>query len=110
MNKKISSTLKKCGVPPHYLGYDYLIEAIKLVHEERNNLRSITKILYPTIAKKFDTTPSRVERAIRHAVEISFFNIHADEMYSIFGNTIPYDKGKVTNAHFIAAIVELIEE
>lgn len=107
MNKQIASTLKKAGIPPHILGYDYLGEAIELVLEDRNQLRLITKSLYPSIAKKFKTAPSRVERAIRHAIETSFINLGADEIEELFGNTFSAYTGRPTNSHFIAAMVEL---
>ena len=109
MNKQTASILKKCGVPPHLLGYEYLGEALEMVLKDRNTLRQMTKILYPSIAKKFHTTPSRVERAIRNAVEASFNYLSCDTISEIFGNTIPADKGKTTNGHFIAAVVELVE-
>ncbi len=93
MDRKLSNILKKCGVPAHILGYEYLGEAIKLVCEDRKYLNKIVKVLYPVVARKFDTTPSRVERAVRFAVEKSFDNMAPETINELFGNTISYYKG-----------------
>lgn len=106
MKAKVSRLLLKCGVEPHLLGYDYLGEAIEMVLEDKDAIRQVTKIIYPRIARKYSTLPGRVERAIRHAVERAFFNMSAETIYEIFGNTMSYDSGKVTNSHFIAAVAE----
>jgi two-component system response regulator (stage 0 sporulation protein A) len=110
MEKRIRNLLKKCGVPCHILGYEYLVEAVRLCVDDMEYVHMITKKLYPTIAKKFDTKWTRVERAIRHAITIMFDNLDPDTMFELFGNTIPYNTGKPTNAHFIATITELIKE
>ena len=106
---KINLILKKCGVPQHLFGHEYLHEAIKLVLEDRDNLKT-SKILYPAIAKKFNTTPSRVEKDIRHAIETAFSNLYPDTIEELFGNTLPISKDRPVNAHFIAALVELVRE
>lgn len=110
MKKSTQIVLKKCAVPPHLLGYDYLGEAAELVRADRSYLRGITSKLYPAIAKKLGTTKTAVERGIRHAVECAIDNLTPGEIKEIFGNTIRYDKGKHTNAHFIAVVAELLEE
>lgn len=109
MNKQTSTALKQVGIPPHILGYDYLGEAIEIVLADRKQLHSVTKELYPNIAKKFNSTPSRVERAMRHAIKLSFDHLTADEIEEIFGNTYSYEKHQPTNSHFIAAMVELLD-
>lgn len=106
---KINLILKKCGIQPQLRGHDYLHEAIKLVLEDRNNM-SVSKILYPRIAKKFNVTASKVERAIRNAIEIAFNNLDPNVIFEIFGNTIPLHKDKPTNSHFIATIAELLRD
>ena len=110
MNKSIRNILKKCGVPQHLIGYEYLAEAIELVYADRSYLRRINSNLYPTIAKKFNATNTKVERGIRKAIEKGLNNLPADEIKEIFGNTISYEKGKATNKQFIAALAELVEE
>lgn len=107
-NEKIATLLKKVGISPALLGYKYTREAIKLVLEDDTVLEDITKRLYPDIAKKFNSTASRVERAIRHGIERAFDNIPADIITAVFGNTVAYHKGKVTNSEFIATLAELI--
>ena len=96
---------KEVGVPPHLLGYERSIYAIELAYNDPTYLKSLTKRLYPDIAAKYDTTPSRVERTIRHAVEVSFDRGDVDAIYNIFGNTISVGKGKLTNGEFLAHIV-----
>lgn len=106
-NEKIAVLLKVIGVSPVNLGWRYLTEAITMVLEDAEALNGITKVLYPTIAKKFNSTPSGVERGIRHAIETSFANMPRDVKYKIFGNTIRAS-GKVTNGDFIGTLAELI--
>ena len=111
MENYTKSLLKKCGVPPHLMGYDYAGEAIELIHEDRNYLRSITASLYPTIAKKFGVRPGSVERAIRTAIDAAFDNIcdlPPETIKEIFGNTIPAKTGKPTNAHFLATLADMM--
>lgn len=110
MNKSTHILLKKCGVPAHLSGYRYLGEAIEMVRSDYKVLKAITKVLYPSIAMKFDTTPARVERAIRHAIEIAFDNLAADEVKEIFGNTFHYSGDRPMNSHFIAALAEMVED
>lgn len=110
MTKEISTMLKVCGIPPHIKGYDYLGEGIELVLADHDQIHQVTKVLYPNIAKKFKTTVSRVERGIRHAIEVSFDNLDPDTIFNLFGNTINYTRGKPTNSQFIATIAERIAQ
>ncbi len=104
----VSNVMKELGMPAHIKGYYYGREAILMVVKEPEIISYVTKKLYPTVAKKFDTTPSRVERAIRHAIEVAWErgNIEAQERY--FGYTVDSEKGKPTNSEFIAEIAEFI--
>lgn len=100
----VTSTIHEIGVPAHIKGYSYLRESIILVLEDRQLIESITKQLYPTVAKKFNTSSSRVERAIRHAIEVAWDRGDTDTLNNIFGFTINQAKGKPTNSEFIAMI------
>jgi two-component system response regulator (stage 0 sporulation protein A) len=102
----ISEIMHQIGVPAHIKGYQYLREAIKLSVDDPEKLQSITKILYPTVAKAFSTTPSRVERAIRHAIEVAWDRGDVDVLSSYFGYTIQSERGKPTNSEFIAMIAD----
>lgn len=105
----VTDIIHKIGVPAHIKGYHYLREAIIQSVNDSQMLESITKILYPTVAKCFDTTPSRVERAIRHAIEIAWDRGDIDTLNSYFGYTINTGKGKPTNSEFIALITDKIK-
>ena len=100
----VTSTIHEIGVPAHIKGYSYLRESIILVLEDRQLIESITKQLYPTVAKKFNTSSSRVERAIRHAIEVAWDRGDTETLNRIFGFTINQSKGKPTNSEFIAMI------
>ena len=95
-------------LPAHIKGYQYLRDAIILSVNDMEMLNSITKILYPTIAKKHQTTPSRVERAIRHAIEVAWSRGKMDTIDELFGYTVSTGKGKPTNSEFIALIADKI--
>lgn len=103
---EVTRIIHEIGVPAHVKGYQYLRDAIMLVVDEINYLGAVTKELYPTIAKKFDTTPSRVERAIRHAIELAWDRGDVDKINKVFGYTISGEKGKPTNSEFIAIIAD----
>lgn len=104
-NIKIKSfVLRDLGVPAHILGNDYICKAIELCIQDKSYINSITKRLYPQISKWFETTPSRVERAIRHAVEISTLRIPMDTISKVFGCSIDPYRGKPTNSEYIAAV------
>ena len=102
----VTNMIHEVGVPAHIKGYQYLREAIIMVVNDIEVINQITKQLYPDIAKKFHTTPSRVERAIRHAIEVAWSRGKADEVENIFGYTVSASKGKPTNSEFIAMIAD----
>ncbi len=108
LEKDVTEMIHELGVPAHIKGYQYLREAIMMSVEDMDMLNSITKILYPSIAKKFDTTPSRVERAIRHAIEVAWSRGKMETLDALFGYTINTGKGKPTNSEFIALIADKI--
>ena len=103
---EITNIIHEIGVPAHIKGYLYLREAIKMVIENVELLGAVTKELYPSIAKKFNTTPSRVERAIRHAIEVAWSRGKVDTINQLFGYTVHNTKGKPTNSEFIAMIAD----
>jgi two-component system response regulator (stage 0 sporulation protein A) len=102
----ISSIIHEVGVPAHIKGYQYLRDAITMVYNNIEYLGSITKTLYPTIALKYKTTPSRVERAIRHAIEVAWTRGNIDSISNLFGYTINISKAKPTNSEFIAMVAD----
>ena len=104
----IVSILHEIGIPAHIKGYNYLIEALTLAVENQDILGAITKELYPQVAKVVGSTSSRVERAIRHAIEVAWDRGDIDILQSYFGNTVSLHKGKPTNSEFIALISEKI--
>ena len=102
----ITKTLHELGVPSHIKGYQYIREGITLVYKKPDIVGGITKELYPEIAKKFDSTTSRVERAIRHAIEVSWNRGNWDLMEEIFGHSVDIDKAKPTNSEFIVTVAD----
>lgn len=106
LDANITSVIHEIGVPAHIKGYLYLREAITMVYNEVDLLGAITKTLYPRIAEKFKTTPSRVERAIRHAIEVAWSRGNMDSIRSLFGYTINVSKAKPTNSEFIAMVAD----
>lgn len=108
LERDVTEMIHEIGVPAHIKGYQYLREAIMMSVEDIEMLNSITKILYPTIAKKFSTIPSRVERAIRHAIEVAWSRGKMETLEALFGYTINTGKGKPTNSEFIALIADKI--
>ena len=102
----VTNIIHELGVPAHIKGYQYLREAIIMVIKDIDIINQITKQLYPEIARKFRTTPSRVERAIRHAIEVAWARGEQGTVESIFGYTISAAKGKPTNSEFIAMIAD----
>ena len=100
--------IHEIGVPAHIKGYQYLRDAIMMSVKDMEMLGSITKVLYPTIAKNHQTTPSRVERAIRHAIEVAWSRGKMDTIDELFGYTVSNGKGKPTNSEFIALIADRI--
>ena len=108
LETRVTDMIHEIGVPAHIKGYQYLREAIMMSVEDPAMISSITKILYPTIAKRFQTTPSRVERAIRHAIEVAWSRGRMETLDAMFGYTIDTGKGKPTNSEFIALIADRI--
>jgi len=108
LEKEVTDMIHDIGVPAHIKGYQYLREAIVMAVKDPLMISSITKILYPTIAKSFQTTPSRVERAIRHAIEVAWSRGKMETLDHLFGYTINTGKGKPTNSEFIALISDKI--
>lgn len=108
LEQDVTDMIHEIGVPAHIKGYQYLREAIMMSVEDPSMISSITKILYPTIAKRFQTTSSRVERAIRHAIEVAWSRGRMETLDALFGYTIDTGKGKPTNSEFIALIADKI--
>ena len=106
LESEITNIIHEIGVPAHIKGYMYLREAITMVVNNMELLSAVTKELYPAIAKKFNTTASRVERAIRHAIEVAWSRGQMETINKLFGYTIHNDKGKPTNSEFIALIAD----
>lgn len=102
----ITNMIHEIGVPAHIKGYQYLRDAISMVVDDMDMLSAVTKELYPAIAKKNKTTPSRVERAIRHAIEVAWNRGKIETINSLFGYTVAEDKGKPTNSEFIAIVAD----
>ena len=104
----VTNIIHEIGVPAHIKGYQYLRDAIMMSVDDGEMLNSITKMLYPSIAKKHKTTPSRVERAIRHAIEVAWSRGKMDTIDALFGYTVSNGKGKPTNSEFVALIADKI--
>ena len=103
---QVTKVIHQIGVPAHIKGYQYLRTAILMTISDNEIINSVTKILYPSVAKKYSTTTSRVERAIRHAIEVAWDRGDVDTLNSYFGYTIQNDRGKPTNSEFIAMIAD----
>ena len=106
MKMQISKMLKDLGISPSLRGYQYIRYCVELLQEDFSYVNNVTKKLYPEVAKKFDTTPSRVERAIRHAIEEGWILGDIDLQNKLFGYTVDQDKGKPTNSQFIATVAD----
>lgn len=106
LQMSITKLLHELGIPSHIKGYQYIREGIGILYERPETIGGITKELYPELADKFDTTVSRVERAIRHAIEVSWNRGNWDVMEEIFGHSIDIDKAKPTNSEFIVTIAD----
>lgn len=106
LRKEITKLLHTLGMPTHVLGYEYSREAILIALGNKDTLRSITKELYPAVAEAFNTTPTRVERAIRHAVELAWDQGDLDTLQRFFGYTVSSKKGKPTNSEFLSALAD----
>lgn len=106
LDVRITEVMHQLGVPAHIKGYIYLREAIELVIKDIEYLGAVTKELYPSVAAKYNTTPSRVERAIRHAIEVSWDRGNINALNKYFGSTVSANSGKPTNSQFIAKIAD----
>ena len=105
----VTSVIHEIGVPAHIKGYQYLREAIKIAVGDMEVINAITKVLYPQVAKAFATTPSRVERAIRHAIEVAWDRGDLETLQRFFGYTVNSAKGKPTNSEFIALVADRLQ-
>ena len=105
----VTNIIHEIGLPAHIKGYQYLREAIIIAVDDMDVINAITKVLYPQVAKTFQTTPSRVERAIRHAIEVAWDRGDLDTLQSFFGYTVSNTKGKPTNSEFIALIADRLQ-
>lgn len=106
LEAEVTSIMHEIGVPAHIKGYQYLRDAILMVIKDLDIINSITKQLYPTIAREYNTTPSRVERAIRHAIEVAWSRGQVETIDALFGYTVSVGKGKPTNSEFIAMVAD----
>lgn len=108
LETRVTDMIHEIGIPAHIKGYHYLRDAILMAIEDMDVLNAITKILYPTVAKRHQTTSSRVERAIRHAIEVAWSRGKLDTLEELFGYTVSNGKGKPTNSEFIALVADTI--
>ena len=108
LERQVTAIIHEIGVPAHIKGYQYLREAIGLAVDDMEIINAVTKVLYPAVAKKFNTTSSRVERAIRHAIEVAWDRGDLETLQKYFGYTVSNAKGKPTNSEFIAMIADRI--
>lgn len=108
LEAEVTSILHEIGVPAHIKGYQYVREAIIIAVQDIEAISAVTKVLYPEVAKRFHTTPSRVERAIRHAIEVAWDRGDVEVLNSFFGYTVSNVKGKPTNSEFISMIADRI--
>ena len=108
LERRVTEIIHDIGVPAHIKGYQYLREAILLTVHDMDIINAVTKVLYPTVAKKFGTTASRVERAIRHAIEVAWDRGDLDTLQKYFGFTVSNSKGKPTTSEFVAMIADRI--
>lgn len=106
MEAQVTKIIHQIGIPAHIKGYQYLRAAILMTIDDTDIINSVTKVLYPSVAKKYQTTTSRVERAIRHAIEVAWDRGDVDTLNSYFGYTIQNSRGKPTNSEFIAMIAD----
>lgn len=106
LKNMVTDIIHEIGVPAHIKGYQYLREAILIAVEDMDVINAVTKVLYPEVARRFSTTPSRVERAIRHAIEVAWDRGDLETLQKFFGYTVSNTKGKPTNSEFIAMIAD----
>ena len=104
----VTEILHQVGVPAHIKGYQYVREAIVIAVQDMDVINAVTKVLYPEVARRYSTTPSRVERAVRHAIEVAWDRGDLETLQRYFGYTVSNTKGKPTNSEFIAMIADRI--
>ena len=109
LENRVTNMLHEIGIPAHIKGYHYLRDSIIMAVQDMDVLNAITKVLYPTVAKRYQTTSSRVERAIRHAIEVAWNRGKLDTLDELFGYTVSTGKGKPTNSEFVALIADTIQ-
>ena len=109
LESQVTAIIHEVGVPAHIKGYQYLREAIIITVNDMEVINAVTKVLYPEVAKRFNTTPSRVERAIRHAIEVAWDRGDLETLQKYFGYTVSNAKGKPTNSEFIAMIADRLQ-
>lgn len=105
----VTAVIHEIGVPAHIKGYQYLREAIMIAVNDMDVINAVTKVLYPEVAQRFGTTASRVERAIRHAIEVAWDRGDIETLQKYFGYTVSNSKGKPTNSEFIAMIADRLQ-
>ena len=108
LQRQVTAVIHEVGVPAHIKGYQYVREAIIIAVQDIEVINAVTKVLYPEVAKRYNTTPSRVERAVRHAIEVAWDRGDLETLQSYFGYTVSNTKGKPTNSEFIAMIADKI--
>ena len=109
LENRVTNLLHEIGIPAHIKGYHYLRDSIIMAVQDMDVLNAITTVLYPTVAKRYQTTSSRVERAIRHAIEVAWNRGKLDTLDELFGYTVSTGKGKPTNSEFVALIADTIQ-
>jgi len=109
LESRVTAIIHEVGVPAHIKGYQYLREAILIAIDDMDVINAVTKVLYPEVAKRFGTTASRVERAVRHAIEVAWDRGDLDTLQKYFGFTVSNSKGKPTNSEFIAMIADRLQ-
>ena len=108
LQRRVTAVIHEVGVPAHIKGYQYVREAIVIAVQDMDVINAVTKVLYPEVARRYNTTPSRVERAVRHAIEVAWDRGDLETLQSYFGYTVSNTKGKPTNSEFIAMIADKI--
>ena len=108
LQRQVTAVIHEVGVPAHIKGYQYVREAIVIAVQDMEVINAVTKVLYPEVAKRYNTTPSRVERAVRHAIEVAWDRGDLETLQRYFGYTVSNTKGKPTNSEFIAMIADKI--
>ncbi len=108
LQRQVTAVIHEVGVPAHIKGYQYVREAIVIAVQDMDVINAVTKVLYPEVARRYNTTPSRVERAVRHAIEVAWDRGDFETLQRYFGYTVSNTKGKPTNSEFIAMIADKI--